>query len=153
MHRDNLNPEFIRKCSIDKNPLLTILLGEAGGSQKIYVNIDCLPPNSTGTKYHSHTSQEEFFFVLKGTPSLRLDKQLYQLQPGDFFSKPAGKGIAHQFLNESNLPCEILDIGYRDPNDICIYPDDGVAVVNSLQKVFPLESGIKGWTSIITPAD
>ncbi len=133
--------------------LTTLMLGAAAGSERIYVNLEVLSPGGVSAKYHSHSSQEEFFFVLKGAPTLRLDEKIFHLRPGDFFAKPAGKGIAHQFVNETEEPCEIMDIGTRDPEDICIFPDEGVALVKSLQKVFSLESGIKGWTSTPTSMD
>lgn len=58
-----------------RNPLglVTKALGSAGGSEKIYVNIDTVPPNAYSTKYHSHSQQEEFFLILGGTGTVRLD--------------------------------------------------------------------------------
>ena len=150
LHRDDLGPEFVHTHLIGRQALKALLLSESGRSERLSVRIDCLPPHTAGTKYHSHSCQEEFFFVLQGHPTVRLDRQRHQLRPGSFFAKPPGKGIAHQFFNETDAPCEILDISLRDPNDICIFPDEGVAVVQSLQKVFSLESGIKGWSSTET---
>ncbi len=54
---DHLHEEFFWKDNIG---LVTKLLGAAGGSQKIYVNIDTVPPKAYSTKYHSHSQQEEF---------------------------------------------------------------------------------------------
>ena len=53
--------------------LVTKSLGEASGSQKFYVNIDYVPPGAYSTQYHSHSQQEEFFLILSGTGTLRLN--------------------------------------------------------------------------------
>ena len=53
---NQLNEDFIWH---DQIGLITQSLGAAAGSQKIYVNIDRVPPNAFSTKYHSHSQQEE----------------------------------------------------------------------------------------------
>lgn len=50
------------------------------------------------------------------------------IKQGDFISKPAGKGIAHQFIKDSEEVLEILDCGINDKNDVFEYPDEGVTL-------------------------
>ena len=67
--------------------LTTKSLGDAAGSRKIYVNIDYVPPKAYSTKYHSHSQQEEFFMILSGTGTLRLNEEEKTVRQGDFIVK------------------------------------------------------------------
>ncbi|WP_367566316.1 cupin domain-containing protein [Lacrimispora sp.] len=103
-----LSSEFIWQDSVG---LITKSLGTAGGSRKIYVNTDYVPPKAYSTKYHSHSQQEEFFLILSGTGTLRLQDKEWAVKQGDFFAKPAGQNIAHTFYNSSDDILVILDVG------------------------------------------
>lgn len=81
---------------------------------------------SESTKYHSHSLQEEFFLILKGTGTLRINNERKEVRAGDFLAKLAGKGIAHQFINTGTEILEILDCGLKVLGDIVTYPDDSV---------------------------
>jgi uncharacterized cupin superfamily protein len=104
--------------------LMTKSLGEASGNQKIYVNIDYVPPGAYSTRYHSHSQQEEFFLILSGTGTLKLNGEEKGVSKGDFIGKPAGKNIAHTFYNSGSDTLEILDVGTNEPEDTCYYPEE-----------------------------
>lgn len=127
--------------------LKTKMLGSLGGSEKIYVNIDYIKPGKKSVKYHSHSLQEEFFLVLKGKGTLRLDGISSPVKQGDFFSKPAGKDINHQFINNGEEVLEILDCGSKNINDIVTYPDEDVILVKRTGIAFKKNSKIEGWSS------
>ena len=74
-HMDQIAEEFI---SQDTHGLITKAIGAAAGSERLYVNIDRIPPESFSTKYHSHSQQEEFFLVLSGNGTVRLNDILLQ---------------------------------------------------------------------------
>lgn len=57
--------------------LITQSLGAAGGSEKIYVNIDIVPPKAYSTKNHSHSQQEEFFLILSGVGTTEKEDTCY----------------------------------------------------------------------------
>lgn len=111
--------------------LVTKSLGEAAGSQKIYVNIDYVPPKAYSTKYHSHSQQEEFFMILSGVGTLRLNEEEKVVSQGDFIAKPAGKNIAHTFYNSGNEILTILDVGTMEKEDTCYYPDEDMYMQKS----------------------
>ena len=106
--------------------LQTTELGTAAGNEKLYVNIDYVQPGAKSTKYHSHSLQEEFFLILKGSGILRMNDETAPVQAGDFVAKPAGRGIAHQFINDGTEVLEILDCGTKEANDVVNYPDEPV---------------------------
>src|SRR5437879_10322802 len=82
-----------------RTKMKTLHLGAAAGSQKLYVNIDHVKPGAKSVKYHTHSRQEEFFLILHGSGTLRMNGKKIGIEKGDFVAKPAGQGIAHQFIN------------------------------------------------------
>ncbi|HJO93892.1 MAG TPA: cupin domain-containing protein [Victivallales bacterium] len=142
---DNIADEFIDPDF--ESDLQTKLLGKLAGTKKLNINIDLVKPGAKSTKYHSHSTMEEFFIILKGTGKLRLNNKEYEIKQGDFLSKPAGENIAHQFINDSKAVLEILDIGTKDESDIVTYPDEGTVLIKNLNKAFNIRSELKDWKS------
>lgn len=143
---EQLSKKFIWQDSVG---LITKSLGAAGGSQKIYVNIDYVPPKAYSTKYHSHSQQEEFFMILSGTGTLRLQDKEWEVNQGDFFAKPAAQNIAHTFYNSGNEILIILDVGTNEKEDTCYYPDEDVYMQksNEQRRVFRGSDSDLLWTS------
>ena len=127
--------------------LKTLLIGDVLGCEKIYVNIDYVKPGAKSTKYHSHTKQEEFFLIMGGTGILRINGEEISVVAGDVISKPAGKNIAHQFINNGSEILQILDMGNRDKEDIAVYPDENKVFLRNKKLVFDLDDKIKNWSS------
>ena len=143
---DKLGQEFIWQDSIG---LVTKSLGAAAGSEKLYVNIDSVPPGGYSTKYHSHSQQEEFFLILEGDGTLRLNDESLPVRKGDFFAKPGGKGLAHTFFNSGSASLVIIDIGTVEPEDTCYYPDEDVYLhkSNGVNRVYHVGELDTVWTS------
>lgn len=125
---NHLGEEFVLRSA---GELRTLLLGAAGGGRRLYVNVDRVPPGRWSTKYHSHSRQEEFFLLLRGSGTLRLGGETVPVVAGDFFAKPAGMGLAHAFYNSGTEELEILDVGTVEDSDVCDYPDEGVRLVKA----------------------
>lgn len=125
----------------------TKYLGAAAGSEKLYINIDYVKPGGKSVKYHSHSHQEEFFAILKGNGLLRFNDEEIQVTTNDFFAKPAGKGNAHQFINNSDDILIILDFGTKDDNDEVYYPDEGVTYRKKKNQAYKGEKPIGNWSS------
>jgi uncharacterized cupin superfamily protein len=146
MNTEKLSEEFIWN---DSAGLITKFLGSAAGSRKLYANIDYVPPKAYSTKYHSHSQQEEFFLILSGTGTLRLNCEEKTVKQGDFIAKPAGQSIAHTFFNDSDTILVILDVGTNENEDTCYYPDEDMY----LQKLNGQRRAFRGteldllWTS------
>lgn len=127
--------------------MTTLYLGMAGGSKRLYANIDRVMPGSKSCKFHSHSMQEEFFLVLSGTGTLRIGDETRAIKAGDFFCKPAGEGIAHQFINDSKDVLEILDVGVPDAQDVIEYPDEDVVYEKGAKRISKNGIPLKDWTS------
>ncbi len=125
----------------------TKYLGAFAGSERIYVNIDYVKPGAKSAKYHSHSLQEEFFLILRGNGSVRIQERIIPVKQGDFFAKPAGKGISHQFVNDGDGVLEILDCGFQDKDDFIEYPDENLLRVRKAGMVFKRKDALKDWSS------
>jgi len=139
-------PEY---TATDCAGLVTKALGAAAGSEKLYINIDSVEPGMYSAKYHSHTKQEEFFLILEGSGTLRLNNKQYPVAKGNFIAKPAGKNIAHTFYNSGSGTLIILDAGTVEPFDECYYPDEGITLRkdNGKRSVCGPPEAAKGWSS------
>jgi uncharacterized cupin superfamily protein len=108
-------------------------LGEFFRLTNFGVNLTHLSPGAISALAHSHSKQDEFIFVLEGTPTLVLGEQEFTLNPGDCYGFTAGTGIAHQLINRSEEDVTYLEIGgcfavalcaKRTEGDEVEYPND-----------------------------
>lgn len=143
---DNIPKEYTYDPDF-QTKMKTILIGDALGSEKFYVNIDYVKPGGKSVKYHFHSAQEEFFLIMKGTGILRMNGEEIPIKTGDVISKPAGKNIAHQFINNTSEILEILDVGTREKDDVATYPDENIVFIRNKKLVFNLDDNIEEWTS------
>ncbi len=143
---NHISREFIDDPDF-QTKMKTILIGHAVGCEKIYVNMDYVKPGGKSVKYHSHSRQEEFFMIMSGTGILRMNGEEVPVKSGDVISKPAGKDIAHQFINNGSEILQILDMGTREKDDIATYPDENVVFIRNKNLVFSSGNCLKEWTS------
>lgn len=68
-------------------------LGNHFGLTNFGVNLTQLAPGSIAALLHCHAKQDEFLYVLQGTPTLILNENEYVLSPGDCMGFKAGSGI------------------------------------------------------------
>lgn len=72
---------------------------------------------------HAESHEEEFVYVISGTPDVWLDGVLHRLKPGDAVGFPAGTGLAHSFLNNTESEVALLVVGNADiPANRIVYP-------------------------------
>jgi uncharacterized cupin superfamily protein len=99
-------------------------LGECFGLTQFGVNLTHLSPGALSALAHSHSKQDEFIYVLEGSPTLMLGEQEFLLSAGDCCGFKAGKGIAHQLVNRSQATVTYLEMGDRTTGDEVEYPND-----------------------------
>lgn len=73
------------------------------------------------------------------------------IKAGDVLSKPAGKNISHQFINNSSDILQILDVRTREIGDVVTYPDDNKIYIKDKKLVFDIKDNSKKWTSDPNP--
>jgi uncharacterized cupin superfamily protein len=84
---------------------------ETFGLMRLGVHHERLPPRRRLSWPHAEADEEEFVFVLEGEPDLWADGYLKRLKPDDGVSFPAGTGLAHTFLNNTDREVRLLVIG------------------------------------------
>ena len=99
-------------------------LGDHFGLTNFGVNLTELAPGSVSALLHHHTKQDEFVYIIAGTPTLLLDDREYLLGTGDCCGFKGGTGIGHQLVNRSKAPVVYLDLGDRTAGDYAEYPRD-----------------------------
>ncbi len=81
------------------------------GLTRLGIHHERLPPGRRTSYPHAESAEEEFIYVLEGTPDAWIDGTLHRLAPRDAVAFPAGTGICHTFLNNTQTEVRLLVIG------------------------------------------
>ena len=103
-------------------------LGTQFGITNFGVNLTYLPPGSISAPRHSHSHQDEFVYILEGTPILVTSSGETPLRPGMCAGFKARSGNAHHLLNRSETMAVYLEMGDRSAGDVVTYPDDDIKI-------------------------
>ncbi|MEP7138766.1 MAG: cupin domain-containing protein [Caldimonas sp.] len=97
--------------------------GKAAGLVRIGVNLQRLAPGMRSSWPHAEENEEEFVFVLEGEVDAWIDGDLHPMAAGDLAAFPAGTGIAHCFINNSERDVRLLVGGEAArPGSRIVYP-------------------------------
>lgn len=77
------------------------------------VHHEFLPPGRRTSYPHAEEVDEEFVYVISGCPDVWIDGVLHRLMPGHGVGFPAGTGIAHTFINNTDEMVALLVVGTR----------------------------------------
>jgi uncharacterized cupin superfamily protein len=100
-------------------------MGRAAGLVKTGVHVERLLPGTRTSFPHAEESEEEWAYVLSGTPSVWIDGVVHVLARGDFVALPSGTGVCHVFLNDSDVDATMLVGGEAwKPSNRIFYPLD-----------------------------
>ncbi|MDR3437831.1 cupin domain-containing protein [Telmatospirillum sp.] len=103
-------------------------LGDAFGLTRFGVNLTRMKPGSISAARHSHSLQDEFLYVLEGTPLLITNGGETLLHPGMCVGFRAGTDDAHHLVNKTGTDVLYLEVGDRTTGDAVFYPDDDIAL-------------------------
>ena len=67
----------------------------------------------TGPPLHLHSQQDDSFYILKGTLTVQVGEDVFDIGPGDFLSVPPG--VAHTFGNLHNDGDPVRAINIMSP--------------------------------------
>ncbi len=99
-------------------------LGDLFGLTNFGVNLTRLASGSATALRHWHTRQDEFVYVLEGTPTLVTDGAETLLAPGMCAGFKAGAPNGHHIINRTSADVVLLEVGDRTAGDSATYPDD-----------------------------
>ena len=96
-------------------------LARALGLTKIGIHHDRLLPGRRTSYPHAESMEEEFVYVLEGAPDVWIDGHLHRLSAGDAVVFPAGTGLCHTFLNNTDSEVRLLVVGEASRADNKVY--------------------------------
>jgi uncharacterized cupin superfamily protein len=116
-------PDFIKHyCEIQKpdnshypgsDELLSIgsPFARTFGLTRLGIHHELLKPGRRTSYPHAESTEEEFVYVIEGQPDAWIDGELHRLSPGDGVGFPAGTGICHSFINNTDTDVRLLVVG------------------------------------------
>ena len=117
----------------------TVRLGPLLGAKSLGYSYDIVPPGKRACPFHSHRAEEEMFFIVRGTGTLRYGDEARKIRAGDVIGCPTGgPETAHQIVNDSDGELAYLSISTMMPAEICEYPDS--------KKIGAFSTGIRQMT-------
>ncbi len=101
-----------------------VRIGPMIGAKDLGYSYDVVPPGKASCPFHSHRAEEEMFFIVSGTGTLRYGSESRKIRAGDFIGCPTG-GVdtAHQIVNDSDAPLAYISVSTMMPAEVCEYPD------------------------------
>jgi uncharacterized cupin superfamily protein len=105
------------ECSAERvGPLL--------GAKDLGYSYDVVPPGKSSCPFHNHRAEEEMFFIVRGTGTLRYGSDTRKIRAGDFICCPTGgPETAHQIVNDSDAELAYISVSTMMPAEVCEYPD------------------------------
>ncbi|NRO97147.1 cupin domain-containing protein [Paraburkholderia sp. NMBU_R16] len=101
-------------------------IGRAIGARKLGYNLTAVPPGKRAFPCHSHSVNEEMFFVLEGTGEIRIGEARYPIRAGDVIAcPPGGEDAAHQIVNTGESELRYLAVSTMSLPEVVEYPDSG----------------------------
>jgi uncharacterized cupin superfamily protein len=91
------------------------------GLKRLGIHHERLLPGHRTSWPHAESAEEEFVYVIEGTPDVWLDGVLHRLRPGDSVGFPAGTGLTHTFLNNTDQDVRLLVVGEANKDENRIY--------------------------------
>ena len=151
---DELKLEHFEKG--DRFACDAVRIGPLLGARDLGYSYDVVPPGKRSCPFHSHYAEEEMFFIVKGTGTLRYGSETRKVRAGDFICCPTGgPDTAHQLVNDSSEPLAYISVSTMMPAEICEYPDSkkvgafGGKSPSRLRHMTPADCGVDSWTDAV----
>jgi uncharacterized cupin superfamily protein len=110
----------------DKFESTGVRIGPLLGARDLGYSYDIVPPGKRSCPFHSHRGEEEMFFIVKGSGTLRYGDETRKIRAGDVICCPTGgPETAHQIVNDSEAELAYLSVSTKMPVEVCEYPDSG----------------------------
>lgn len=130
----------------------SVQLGPMLGAQELGYSYLVVPPGKTSCPFHSHSSEEEMFFIVRGAGLLRYGTETRKVRAGDVICCPTGGAeTAHQIINDSDADLAYLAVANNMPAEVCQYPDSNKvgAYGGGLDHLSHLDHAMDYWTGEI----
>jgi uncharacterized cupin superfamily protein len=109
----DLNPNAVRSAKF---------LAGAAGLGKLGFDLMTVQPGQDASEFHRHLYEEECYYILAGSGTIRIEDRTHPVGPGDFLGFRAN-GVAHTLSNTGTEPLVFLMARTKLEQDVCDYPD------------------------------
>ena len=117
-----------------------VRIGPLLGAKDLGFSYDVVPPGKRSCPFHSHSGEEEMFFIVKGRGTLRYGNETRAVRAGDFICCPTGgPETAHQIVNDSDAELAYISVSTMRDAEVCEYPDS--------KKIGAFGKGVRHMTS------
>lgn len=126
-----------------------VRIGPLLGAKDLGYSYDVVPPGKRACPFHSHRSEEEMFFIVRGEGTLRYGEETRRIRAGDVICCPTGgPETAHQIVNDSDAELAYLSVSTMMRAEVCEYPDSGKigAFGGGLRHMTARENHVDYWT-------
>lgn len=96
-------------------------IGAAAGLKQIGLHLVRILPGERTSYPHAESGEEEFCYVIEGEVGIWTDGVVHVARAGDLVAWPAGTGICHTVINDSDAPALLLAGGETDRAGARIY--------------------------------
>ncbi len=121
-------------------------IGPLLGAKDLGYSYDVVPPGKRSCPFHSHRAEEEMFFIVKGSGTLRYGDEVRRIRAGDFICCPTGgPETAHQIVNDSDAELAYISVSTMHPAEVCEYPDS--------KKIGAFGGGVRHLTHVHSKVD
>ena len=130
-------------------------MGPLLGAKNLGYSYDIVPPGKRSCPFHSHRGEEEMFFVVSGSGTLRYGSEVRKIRTGDVICCPTGgPDTAHQIVNDSDADLAYLSVSTMMPAEVCEYPDSGKigAFGGEVRHMTPAGAAVDYWVGEIEEA-
>ena len=144
---DELKLEHFAKG--DKFECDAVRIGPSLGAKDLGYSYDVVPPGKRSCPFHSHSGEEEMFFIVKGRGTLRYGAETRPIRAGDFICCPTGgPETAHQIVNDSDAELAYISVSTMRDAEVCEYPDSKKigAFGKGVRHLTPTGSHVDYWT-------
>lgn len=126
-------------------------------AEKLGYRVTRVPPGKRAWPLHAHYVNEELFFVLSGTGSVKIGTEVHEIREGDFISAPPSPEEPHQIINDSDSMLTYICVSTMLEPEVAVYPDsDKIGVVagsppgrvdnkSGIFKFIKMDSGVGYW--------
>jgi uncharacterized cupin superfamily protein len=126
-----------------------VRIGTLIGAKDLGYSYDIVPAGKRSCPFHSHRGEEEMFFIVSGSGTLRYGSETKKIRAGDVICCPTGgPETAHQIINDSDADLAYLSVSTMMPAEVCEYPDSKKigAYGGDLRHLTRVEHDIDYWT-------
>ncbi len=98
------------------------------GVGRAFFRVEVLGSGGASARLHSHSAVDEYYLVLEGRGTLRMEDQAVPVGPGNLVAKPTGPDVTSQILADQGEEVRLLDMEIwpsadRGSKDLVTYSD------------------------------